>query len=426
MKDRSVHPTLWIQGHRSVSLLDKNIVLAVTGSIAAVRVIELARELIRHGANVTGVMSQAACHVIHPDALHYATGNEVITDITGKVEHVEFCGAQGCADLLVVVPATANTIGKMAHGIDDTPVTTFVTTALGSGIPLMVVPAMHGSMYDHPAVRENIDRLEQWGIEFIGPLREEGVAKIASNDQIVLEVERALLSIPSEGLSTNQNMLKGKKVVITTGSTAETIDPIRILTNRASGRTGRELALEAYRRGADVTVVHRGLIGIPGIKEVFAESAQQMLDVVLGLADEGCDLLISAAAISDYTIDPLKTKIKSGEDLKLVFRNTPKLIGEVRRNYPQMDIIGFKAETGSTREELIKSALLILESAKLDLIVANDVGESGMGTADNEICLLWEDCREPVFFKGSKKLIAAVILDKFEEILRVRDVLENV
>ena len=186
------HPTLWIQGQRSSSLAGKTIVLGVTGSIGAVRVVELARELIRNGADVHPVMTDAARHILHPDALHYATGNPVITELGGRVEHVEFCGLKGRADLLLIAPATANTIGKIAYGIDDTTVTSFATTALGSGVPLMVVPAMHESMYRHPAVAENIVKLRSWGISIVGPKLEEGIAKIASNEEIVLEVERAL------------------------------------------------------------------------------------------------------------------------------------------------------------------------------------------------------------------------------------------
>src|SRR5450759_2267892 len=141
LRAEKFHPALWIEGQRSSSLAGKTIVLGVTGSIGAVRVVELARELIRNGAEVHAVMTDAARYILHPDALHYATGNSVITELGGRVEHVEFCGFKGRADLLLIAPATANTIGKIAYGIDDTTVTSFATTALGSGVPLMLVPA---------------------------------------------------------------------------------------------------------------------------------------------------------------------------------------------------------------------------------------------------------------------------------------------
>jgi phosphopantothenoylcysteine decarboxylase/phosphopantothenate--cysteine ligase len=353
-------------------------------------------------------MSEAAGWIINPMALHYATGNEVITEITGKVEHVEFFGNLGRADLLLIAPATANTLGKIAAGIDDTPVTTFATTAIGAGKPVMIVPAMHEDMYNHPAVVENIEKMKGWGINFIGPNIEEGIAKIAGNDDIVLEVERAI----------GKRTLCGKKILITSGSTAEPIDPIRILTNRASGKTGNELALEAYRRGAEVTIVHRNRLAISGINEIYAETAAQMTDAVLGELSEGYDVLISSAAIADYTIDSSDRKIKSGEEgLKLSFRNTRKLIKEARQAYPQVKIIGFKAEAGVDSEELLKRARQTLENSGLDMIIANEVSKEGMGTDNNSITILYTGDRDNISIKGSKSLIANVLIDEITDML---------
>ena len=389
----------------SRSLDEKTIVLGITGSIAAVRCVELARELRRNGADVHAVMSDAARRIIHPESMRYATGNPVITEITGDVEHVDFCGIEGRAALLLIAPCTANTIGKIAHGIDDTPVTTFAATAFGSGIPIMIVPAMHGSMYDHPIVIENIGKLTDLGVEFVNPLTEEGAAKIAGNEQIVLRVERAL----------GKNTLSGKKIIITGGATAEAIDPIRILTNRASGKTGIELAFEAFRRGAFVTLVHRGCLGIQGICEFYAESAKDMTDTVIEELEKGYDMLISAAAISDFTVTPSKNKIKSGKDVRLMLESAPKLIMEVRSCYPELKIIGFKAETGVTEEELLKRARESMESSKLCMVVANDVSSGGMGTEDNNVYII-DGSVKPVL--GTKRAIAGEIMDKVEEILR--------
>lgn len=404
------HPTLWIKGITSATLAGKTIVLAVTGSIAAVRTVELARELIRRGAEVYAVMSEAASWILNPMALHYATGHEVITKITGAAEHVEFCGMSGKADLLLIAPATANTIGKIAAGVDDTPVTTFATTAIGSKIPVMVVPAMHEAMYNHPALAENMGKMKCWGIEFIGPDIREGIAKIASNEEIVLQVERQLGS----------KELEGRKIIITSGSTAEAIDPIRILTNRASGKTGVELALEAYRRSAEVTIVHRNKVGFTGIKEIYAESAAQMTEAVLGELSCGYDMLISAAAIADYTLDPADTKIKSGGELNLHLRPTAKLIGRAREEHPDLLIVGFKAETGTSLDELIKRATHTLETSKLDLIVANDVSGSGIGTEDNEVYILTTENPGHIHIKGSKRSIASALLDEISHLLMSR------
>lgn len=405
------HPTLWIKSTRSDSLKGKAIVLAVTGSIAAVRTVELAREFIRRGADVYAVMSEAAEWVINPMALQYATGNDVITAITGKVEHVEFFGNMGRADLLLIAPATANTIGKIATGIDDTPVTTFATTAIGAGKPVMMVPAMHEDMYDHPAVVENIEKIKGWGISFIGPKIEEGIAKIAGNDEIVLEIERTI----------GNNELSGKKVLITSGSTAEPIDPIRILTNRASGKTGTELALEAYRRGADVTIVHRNRLGVTGIHEIHVETAKQMTDAVLYELGEGHDVLISAAAIADYTLDASDQKIKSGEGLYLKFRTTRKLIKEARQAFPQVMIVGFKAEAGVDTEELLKRARQTLVNSGLDMIVANEVSKGGIGTDNNNITILYSGEKEDINIEGPKSLIANVLMDEITALLTTKD-----
>ncbi|WP_394296962.1 bifunctional phosphopantothenoylcysteine decarboxylase/phosphopantothenate--cysteine ligase CoaBC [Methanosarcina siciliae] len=407
-KAEKIHPTLWIQGQKNSSLAGKTIALGVTGSIGAVRVVELARELIRNGAEVHAVMTEAARHILHPDALHYATGNPVITELGGRVEHVEFCGFKGRADLLLIAPATANTIGKIAYGIDDTTVTSFATTALGSDVPLMVVPAMHESMYRHPAVVENVAKLKGWGVSMVGPKFAEGIAKIASNEEIVLEVERAL----------GNRSLENRKVLITGGSTAESLDPIRILTNRASGKTGRELALEVYRCGADVTLVHRDRLGLAGIKEVFAESAEEMTEAVLSELEKGYDALISSAAIADYTAEPSPEKIKSGGEFVLKLKPTRKLIKECREKHPDLVIIGFKAETGVGRDELLKRAAATLKGTKLDLIAANDVGKGGMGTEENELYLLGNG--EPRHVSGNKRKLAARILEELTGILNSR------
>jgi len=394
-----------ITGSVSHTLAGKTIVVAVTGSIAAVRAVDLIRDLIRRGAEVHCVMSSAAEQIVHPYALEYASSNPVIREITGKVEHVQFCGVGGAADLLLVAPATANTIGKMACGIDDTAVTTFATTALGSGKPVAVVPAMHEAMYRHPAVLKNLERLREMGVMLIDPRLEEGKAKIRDNAAIVWEVERLL----------GPGDLAGKRIVITSGSNAEAIDPIRILTNRASGKTGLALALEARRRGAEVVLVHRFIQEIP-VRQVYAESAVEMLDAVLAEVEKGCHALISAAAVADYTLDRQAEKIKSGQDLTLHLIPTPKIIKKVREAYPDLKIVGFKAETGLGDEELIRRAEESMQSAHLDLVVANDVPRGGMGTEDNRVIIIDRQGqrREAA---GKKSLIAKAIIDALVEAL---------
>lgn len=180
------HPSKSIIGTKSKKLEGKFIVLCITGSVSAIRSPEIARELMRESADVQVVMSRDAQKIIHPNLMEWATGNPVVTELTGKVEHVTLVGEHdNKANLVLIAPATANTIGKIAVGIDDTSVTSVASTALGSNTPLMIVPAMHTSMYTNPFTKENIQRLKMQGIEFIGPRIEDGKAKIATTEEIV-------------------------------------------------------------------------------------------------------------------------------------------------------------------------------------------------------------------------------------------------
>ncbi len=400
------HPTLDLKSAKSHSLDGKKIVLCVTGSIAAVETVKLARELIRHGADVQGVMSGAAQTIVHPWALEYATGNKAILEITGDVEHVALCGQRKEAcDLLLIAPCTANTIGKIASGVDDTPVTTFATTAIGSKIPILIVPAMHGSMFDHPIVQENIKKLEAIGIPFLMPKVEEGTAKIPSNEEIVLNVERALSKSP----------LKGKKVLVTSGPNFEPVDPIRVLTSRSTGRMGEELVLEAFRRGADVTVVHRSKINVRGIRDVFADGLGDMKNAVLEALADGYDIYISAAAISDFTVEPAGEKLGSAKPVTLELKPAEKLLDRVRHDYPGLFIVGFKAESvGGDR--LVNRALAAMDRSKSNLVVANRFG----GVRDpelNEVYIIEADGNVR-HVSGKKSQVAVSILDAVAEHFR--------
>jgi phosphopantothenoylcysteine decarboxylase / phosphopantothenate---cysteine ligase len=209
--------------------------------------------------------------------------------------------------------------------------------------------------------------------------------------------------------------LAGKRIVITSGSNAEAVDPIRILTNRASGKTGIALALEARRRGAEVTLVHRSIQDLP-VHQVRAESAREMLEAVLREVAKGCDVLISAAAVADYTLDPHAEKIKSGQELILRLKPTQKIIKTVREAYPHLKIVGFKAETDVTDEELVARATKSMQGAGLDLVVANDVARGGMGTDDNRVLII-DRLVQRKTAEGKKSLIAKMIMDALVELL---------
>ncbi|HDS63230.1 MAG TPA: bifunctional phosphopantothenoylcysteine decarboxylase/phosphopantothenate--cysteine ligase CoaBC [Methanofollis liminatans] len=363
----------------------KTIILGVTGSIAAVETVRLAHELRRRGAAVQAVMTAAACGLVHPDALTYATGREAIVRCTGMVEHVLYCGEGGCADLLLVAPCTANTIGKIACGIDDTPVTTFATTALGRGMPVVVAPAMHESMYRHPAVAANLERLRAWGIDIVPPRIEEGRAKIAGIEEIVLHAERALSGRP----------LAGKRVLITSGACAEAVDDVRVLTTRSTGQMGRALALEAFRLGAEVTVVHAGRF--PCVRNVHAETAGEMMEAALREAP-AADIYISAAAISDFLPERAEGKIPSGAGRTIRLEPLPKVLDAVLDVFSGT-AVAFKLgwdEEARARSMLASGVAMVVTNAPL-----------AMGAAGGEFVMMTEERSEQV--SGTKEEVAAAI-----------------
>jgi phosphopantothenoylcysteine decarboxylase/phosphopantothenate--cysteine ligase len=378
------------------TLAGKQIIIAVTGSIAAVEVIGLIHALRRRGAVVQAVMSEAATGIISPESVTYACGRPAITRITGMVEHVTYCGDGGSADLLMVAPCTANTISKIACGIDDTPVTTFATTALGSGIPVLIVPAMHHSMYRHPAVRGNLECLRAWGVGVIDPRIEEGKAKIADIETIVLWCERLVLGQP----------LKGKRVLITSGPCREPVDDVRVLTTRSTGLIGRALALEAFRLGASVTVVHRDVF--PCIINVPADSAADMREAVHYCFSEGsgADIYISAAAISDFVPKRYRGKLPSGKKTSLELEPLPKLLDEVIRQWAP-HTVAFKLGDKPLRQSkqmLGKGVHAVLMNSPRT-----------MGSRDGEYTLL--SAKGQIKLKGSKDEVAHGFWKEMNELI---------
>jgi phosphopantothenoylcysteine decarboxylase/phosphopantothenate--cysteine ligase len=380
------------------TLAGKQIVIGVTGSIAVVELVKLIHELRRRGATVRAVMSSAATGLITPDALTYACGQDTIIRISGLVEHVIYCGDEGTADLLLIAPCTANTLSKIACGIDDTPVTTFATTAIGSGMPVILVPAMHHSMFRHPALIENIRRLRNWGIDVIEPRVEEGKAKMPGMEEIILRCERSVLGQP----------LSGKRILITSGPCRETVDDVRILTTRSSGQMGRALALEAFRLGAEVTVVHRDTF--PCITNIHAETAAEMRTAVLKhLAKQGeTDLYISAAAISDFAPKPVDGKIKSGKNARIELEPLPKLLNEVLERYHPITI-AFKLdrspETGARHMLELGVHIVLMNTPET------------MGSHSGEYVMLGSQGRKTL--AGTKEEIAAQVL---RDIIRDPDI----
>ncbi len=405
------HPSKDIKESLGTELRGKVIVLCITGSVAAVQCPEIARKLMRHGAEVYAVFSDAAQTIIHPYLMEWSTGNPVVTELTGKIEHVALAGNHSYkADLVLVAPATANTISKIAMAIDDTPVTSTVTTAFGAGVPIMIVPAMHASMYNHPILKENIQKLESIDVEFVGPRLEEGKAKIATPDEIIHSIIRKL--------GAKQDLAK-VKVLVTAGPTIEYLDPVRILTNRSSGRMGVEIARAAWNRGADVTLVFgRGSVPPPDeVSVIHAETGQEMYDsVVSELKSKEYRVVIAAAAVADWTPKtPKREKVATRKTatLSIQLRPTKKIVDKVKEIRQETFLVLFKAEHGVSNDELIDRAYQRLQTANADLIVANDVGrpEVGFEALTNELFIIDKEKNVVHIQLTSKQEAAQRLLD---------------
>jgi phosphopantothenoylcysteine decarboxylase/phosphopantothenate--cysteine ligase len=396
-----MHPIEDIRGSKSSKLAGKRIVLGITGSIAAVECVKLARELARHGADVIPVMSPASLKLVHQNAIHFATGHEPIIDLDGTVKHVELCGeCSGRADLLLIAPATANTISKIACGIDDTPVTTMASCALGSGMPMIIVPAMHQSMYKHQAVLENIKRLKDLGVEFVGPKMQERKAKMVSNDEILTAVFR----------SVGPKDLFKKKVLVITGSTKEPIDDVRFITNYSTGETGIQLALEAHRRGADVEVWAGENVIVPDflLHSPFKDSAS-LFKMVVGAK---ADFIFVPAAISDFKLEKKKGKLSSKRLPSLKFGFAPKIVERLRINKRTVLVV-WKADTGISKKELKLRARELAARSKASAVIANLLENV---KKDSTCAMILVRGKATIEFSGTKAELASKIID---EILRI-------
>lgn len=407
-KAKIKHPSLDIVSSYGAELSGKKIVLCVAGSVAAYKAIELARLLMRHGADVTCVASSAVTKLIQPDYFKWATGNNVITKLTGELEHIRLADYNQ-SDLLIVYPATANTLGKLANGIDDTPVSTVLTVAFGSKIPILMCLAMHESMYENYAVKKNIDFLKD-KIEFINPQRIEGKAK-APEPEYVLDY--VLMKF---GFST---LLKNKKILMTAGPTVEYIDSVRIITNLSSGKTGVLLASELISAGAKVTMVYGPGNEKPpkGAKIINVVTSKQMYDEVKKELKKKFDVVIMAAAASDYTPEiTSKAKIKSNKkSVTIRLKKVPKIIDQIKKIQKDVMLIGFKAETNISKTALIKSAQKKMKECNADLIIANDIGDKYQKNPNNNQILIVDSKNTIASGRIKKEKIAKIIRKEIEK-----------
>jgi len=398
-KNSKDHPSLDIVNSFGVELSDKRIVLCVSGSVAAYKAIELARLLMRHGADVKCVASPAVLKLVQPEYFRWATGNEVITKLTGDLEHIRLADYNK-SDLLIVYPATANTLGKLANGIDDTPVSTVLTVGFGSKIPILMCLAMHASMYDNLAIKKNIDFLKK-KIEFLEPKIFEGKAKIIEPEEVLEFILKKF------GSST---ILKNKKILMTAGPTIEYIDPVRVITNQSTGKTGILLASELISAGAKVTLVYGPGIEIPpkGAKVINVKTSKEMYNAVRTELRKNFDVVIMAAAVADYIPEAKsKKKIKSDHNkITISLQKSPKIINLVKKLQKNVMLVGFKAESDISKKDLIKSAQKKLLESNADMIIANDIGSKYQKNSDsNEVFIIDSEKFRSSGWKKKEKIV---------------------
>jgi phosphopantothenoylcysteine decarboxylase/phosphopantothenate--cysteine ligase len=401
-------------------LSGKRIVLGVTGSIAAYKAADLASKLTQAGAQVDAILTSAAEKFITPLTFQSVTGRRayIEDDLWGNEAHVLHVGLGHAADLLVIAPCTANTLAQLAHGRADSLLT---VTALASSCPLIVAPAMDGGMWDHAATQENLDTLKRRGAYIIEP----GVGHLASG-----LTGRGRLPETSELIGHirlvlgRKGALAGKKVVVTAGGTQEPLDPVRVLTNRSSGKQGYALAQAALDAGAQVTLITTPSSLRPpiGAQVVKVETARQLLEAVLKESD-GSDALIMAAAVADFRPKTkAEDKIKKENGIPQIeleatqdILKTVAASGAGRNGKRPRVVAGFAAES----RDLLQNATLKLQSKNLDLIAANDISaeDAGFAVETNRITLLFADGNRESLSLMSKTEAAEIIVSRIATLL---------
>jgi len=397
-------------------LKDKNIVLGITGGIAVYKAVEVVSRLRKGGVNVHVIMSRASTEFVTPLTFREISGNPVTVSMWDKVTqwNVEHIALAGLADMLLVVPATANIISKVASGMADDMLT---TTLLATKAPVFFSPAMNTNMYENSIVQENLAKLKNRGYHIIDPdcghlaCGTDGMGRLPEPETIVQAVM---------DFFTRQDELRGRKVLITAAGTIEPIDPVRYIGNRSSGKMGYAVAHEALSRGAEVVLVSgpSALSADPRIRLIKIETAAQMQEAVFKEFPDS-DLVIKAAAVADYrSKDVAANKIKKNdEELVLVLEKNPDILLELgRRKTEHQVLVGFAAET----QNLLEYAKAKLTKKNLDFIVANDVTEKGAGfnTDTNLIKLLFRDGKVESLPLQSKQQLAKIILDRAQGLLK--------
>lgn len=398
-------------------LAGKNVVLGVTGGIAAYKALEVVSRLRKLGATVYVVMSRGAANFVTPLTFRELSGNPVVTDMweEPKQWNVEHIALASRADVFVIAPATANIIGKLANGLADDMLS---TTVMATKAPVLLAPAMNSNMYLNPVVQANLARLSGLGYHVLLP--DEGLLACGVVGPGRLP-DPAVIVDKVAGLLAAKADLAGKKVLVTAGPTREAIDPVRYISNHSSGKMGYALARAAAARGAAVVLVSGPVDLAPpsGVTVRRVESAAEMLAAVLAEYDDS-DVVIKAAAVADYRPKaPAADKIKKTDDaLTVELTKNPDILAELGRRKAGQLLVGFAAET----RELVAHARDKLVRKNLDMIVANDVTVpgAGFGADTNEVKLLYPDGRVEELPLLAKEAVAGIILDKICDLLAKR------
>ncbi len=405
-----------------MNLKNKNIVIGVTGSIACYKTINLIEKLKKSGFNVFVIMTKSATKLVDIDDFEKISGNEVQTDLflpnidykdyIRKNKPIKHISLADIADLFLICPATANIIGKIANGIADDLLSTSI---MATNAPVLICPAMNVKMWKNKIMQENVEKLKNLNYEFVDPEYGElacgykGIGRLADLGKIAGRIKIAV---------ERRSDLKGKKILVTAGATSEEIDPVRVITNKSSGKMGVYIAEEAFLRGADVTLIrgansvepqyHLKDIKIYSVNELFTEIKKNI---------KGADIVIHAAAVSDFTINNRHDKkIKSNENLNLELTPTTKIFENIKKIKKNILLIGFKAEYNVTEKTLIERAYGLLKDANADFVVANDVGKKGRGfdVETNEVSIVSKNKAVEHINLADKRVIGNKILDKIK------------
>ena len=398
---------------------NKTIVIGVTGGIACYKVLDLINELRKFNSNVHVIMTEHSTHLVDAKDFEKASGNEMQTSLFHpKINYIEYIkknkpikhiSLADIADLFLICPATANVIGKIANGIADDLLTTSVTATIA---PVLICPAMNVKMWKNPIVQENVKKLKILNYHFVEPEYGElacgykGVGRLANLRRIIDRIELLLKQ---------RGDLKGRKILVTAGATIEEIDPVRVITNKSSGKMGTSIAEQAFLRGAEVILL-RGRNSIEPNYNIKEEKFTTVDDLYNKIKKniKNVDIVVHSAAVSDFTIgNKNNTKIKSDKELHLELTPTTKIFERLKKFNKRIFLVGFKAENNVTKNILIHRAYALLKNADADLVVANDVGKIGRGfdVDTNEVFVVDKNKNVEHIGLMDKKIVADKVLD---------------